>query len=72
MRKYFYTLLRNEGADADFVDLMMGHKISNVKTAYYQAKHREYKKIYAKFVLFLTIQKKNAITEIPEFKLLSE
>lgn len=72
MRKFFYTQLRNAGADADFAELLMGHKIGGVKTAYYPSKFREYKNLYLKFVPFLTIQKENLITETPEFQQLTE
>jgi len=73
MRKYFSVSLKNARViDIDFIETMMGHKLSKVKCAYYPSAYRKYAQLYAACVPYLTIRKENVITENPEFKRLNE
>ncbi|MDY0385966.1 MAG: site-specific integrase [Methanolobus sp.] len=72
MRKFFNTQLKNEGMDGDLIEYMMGHKLSGSKSHYYEGDPEKLKKIYARYVPFLTISKEVDVASSPEFQELRE
>jgi hypothetical protein len=72
MRKFFNTQLKNEGMDGDLIEYMMGHKLSGSKSHYYEGNPEKLKKIYARYVPFLTISKEVDVASSPEFQELRE
>lgn len=72
MRKFFNSTLKNAGADHDFVEYCMGHRLSGTKSAYYEGDPVKLREIYQKYIPYLTIQKDLDISETPDFKRLSE
>lgn len=72
MRKFFNSTLKNVGADHDFVEFCMGHRLSDTKMAYYEGDPVKLREIYARYIPYLTIQKDLDITETPDFKRLTE
>lgn len=72
MRKFFNSTLKNAGADHDFVEFCMGHRLSGTKMAYYEGDPVKLRDIYARFIPYLTIQKDLDISETPDYKRLTE
>ncbi|WP_292467403.1 tyrosine-type recombinase/integrase [Methanolobus sp.] len=67
MRKYFNTSLKNEGMDSDLIEYMMGHQLDGSKAAYFEGDPEKLKKIYQKYIPFITIKKELDISESPEY-----
>ena len=72
MRKFFNTQLKNEGLDGDLIEYMMGHKLSGSKSHYYEGDPEKLKKIYIRYVPFLTISKEIDVASSPEYQDLQE
>jgi integrase len=72
MRKFFNSTLKNSGADHDFVEYCMGHRLSDTKSAYYEGDPEKLREIYARYIPYLTIQKDLDISETPDFKRMAE
>lgn len=68
MRKYFNSVLLNNGADSFFVEFVMGHTLDDTRAAYFRASPEKLKEIYKKYLPFLTIEKGLDITDSPDFK----
>lgn len=68
MRKFFNSTLKNVGADHDFVEYCMGHRLSDTKMAYYEGDPVKLRNIYQKYIPYLTIQKDLDISETPDYK----
>lgn len=67
VRKYFNSVLLNEGADSFFVEYCMGHTLDGTRAAYFRASPEKLREIYLKFVSYLTIQKEAVVSESPEY-----
>jgi integrase len=73
VRKYYNSCLYNAGADSFFVEYTMGHTLDDTRAAYFRAVPADMKKIYQKYIPYLTIEKNLDVSESPEFqKLKSE
>ncbi|WP_321417138.1 tyrosine-type recombinase/integrase [uncultured Methanomethylovorans sp.] len=68
MRKYFNSALLNAGCDSFFVEFTMGHTLDDTRSAYFRASPEKLKKIYAKFVPYLTIQKELDVSASSEYR----
>lgn len=69
MRKYFNSVLLNNGADSFIVNFWMGHIQDDTRSAYYRASAENgLKETYLKFVPYLTIQKEADVSESPEYQ----
>lgn len=67
IRKYYNSCLYNAGADSFFVEYTMGHTLDDTRAAYFRAIPADMKKIYMKFLPYLTIEKNLDISTNPEF-----
>ena len=56
LRKYFNSILLNNGADIFFTDYLMGHKIDQMHQAYYRASPKKLREKYIKYHPFLSIE----------------
>lgn len=56
LRKYFNSMLLNNGASIFFTDFLMGHKIDSTRAAYYFADPVKLKQKYLKYLPFLSIE----------------
>jgi integrase len=69
MRKYFSSVLLNNGADSQMVNFFMGHTLNETQSAYFIASAEGgLKETYMKLVPFLTIQKDADVSESPEYQ----
>ena len=68
MRKYFNSVLLNEGCDSYMVNFFMGHKQDATRAAYFRASSEKLKEMYMKYVPYLTIQKALDVSESPEYQ----
>ena len=55
LRKLFYTLLRNEGADSFTIEYWMGHKIPEEQAVYFEAIPDKMRTLYARYMHVLFI-----------------
>jgi integrase len=68
MRRYFNSVLRNNGCDSFHTEHFMGHKLVETQGSYFRPSPEKLREIYLKYVPFLTIQKEEDITVNPIFK----
>jgi integrase len=68
MRKYFSSVLLNNGADSQMVNFWMGHTLDQTQSAYFIASvDGGLRDTYMKFIPYLTIEKKADVSESPEY-----
>ncbi|MGA9187878.1 MAG: tyrosine-type recombinase/integrase [Methanosarcina sp.] len=67
MRKYFNSVLLNNGCDSFHTEFFMGHKLDQTRSAYFLASPDKLREIYKQYMPFLTIQKELDISESPEY-----
>lgn len=67
-RKYFNSCLLNAGCDSFHVEFFMGHKLDDTRAAYFRAKSEELKKIYQKYIPYLTIEKSLDVAASKEYQ----
>jgi integrase len=67
MRKYFNSVLLNNGCDSFHVEFFMGHKLDQTRAAYFLASPDKLREIYKQYMPFLTIQKELDVSESPEY-----
>lgn len=73
IRKFFYSILLNNGASLFFAKFLMGHKIDVTHEAYFRAAPAKIKEMYVKFLPFLSIENVEArVIESAEFTELKE
>jgi integrase len=67
MRRYFNSALLNAGCDSFHVEYFMGHKLDATRAGYFRASPEKLRKIYLKYVPYLTIQKEADVSESAEY-----
>jgi integrase len=73
MRRYFNSVLLNNGADSFIVDFWMGHTLDETKSAYFRASAEGgLKQTYMKFMAHLTISEAYDPTKDPNFQKLKQ
>jgi integrase len=68
LRKYFDSVLHNNGADDFFIQYCEGHTLDETRAAYFRSSPEKLKEIYLKYVPYLIIQKEADISESPEYQ----
>lgn len=68
MRKFFNSCLLNNECDSFNVEFWMGHQIEKSKAAYFRADIESQKKIYMRYVPYLTLEKSIDVSVSPEFQ----
>lgn len=67
MRKYFNSVLLNNGCDSFHCEFWLGHKLDNTRAAYFLASPDKLREIYKQYMPFLTVQKELDVSESPEY-----
>jgi integrase len=67
-RRYFNSVLLNNGCDSFHVEFFMGHKLDATRTAYFRASPEKLRGIYAKYIPYLTIAPEKDVSESIEYQ----